>query len=188
MFSEKWSNNTFPSSIPARKNAEVVWIPVGAQGTLVIIGGALNRDTVVYRTDVTPEQETMGPLFVQTVDLYDIANDKWYTQPTSGDIPRATSEFCTVVAPSQDGKSFQVSPRCSCLKRIPHVLSSIHSRARGWAVDLDLRLWRLGRLYKHPNEDECIGERVCAIATVVCVDKGVRRGGCESREEGPSVP
>ncbi|RPA94702.1 hypothetical protein L873DRAFT_1404769 [Choiromyces venosus 120613-1] len=108
MGSEKWDNRTIPSGIPARKNAEVVWLPVGSQGTLVVIGGALNRDSVRFRTDITDEQKTMGQSFVDNVHLYDIANDKWYTQQTSGDKPPATSEFCTVYAPSQDGKSFQI--------------------------------------------------------------------------------
>ncbi|CUS13322.1 unnamed protein product [Tuber aestivum] len=109
MGSEKWDNKTIPSGVPARKNAEVVWLPVGSQGTLVVIGGALNRDLVYYRTDVTDEQKTMGQAFVDNVHLYDIANDKWYTQQTSGDDkPPATSEFCTSYAASQDGKSFQI--------------------------------------------------------------------------------
>jgi hypothetical protein len=127
MGSETWSNKTFPSSIPARKNAEVVWLPVGTQGTLVVVGGALNRDLVRYRTDVTTEQTTQGMAFVEKVHLYDISNDKWYTQPTTGDNPGPTSEFCTVVAPSQDGKSFQVNPRSCGFK---NSLSLIRSHKR----------------------------------------------------------
>ncbi|PWW76820.1 hypothetical protein C7212DRAFT_344289 [Tuber magnatum] len=109
MGSEKWDNKTIPSGIPARKNAEVVWLPIGLQGTLVVIGGALNRDLAPYRSDITDEQKTMGQSFIDNVHLYDIANDKWYTQKTSGDDkPPATSEFCTSYAASQDGKSFQI--------------------------------------------------------------------------------
>ena len=109
MGSEKWDNRTFPSSIPARKSAEVVWLPIGSLGTLVVIGGALNHELMNYGANVTDEQRTMGKYFVDNVHLYDIANDKWYTQQTSGDNPPATSEFCTSYAASQDGKSFQVS-------------------------------------------------------------------------------
>ncbi|KAG0126675.1 hypothetical protein HOY82DRAFT_614554 [Tuber indicum] len=109
MGSEKWDNKTIPSSIPARKNAEVVWLPVGSQGTLVVIGGALNHDLIRLRFDITDEQKTMGKSFVDNVHLYDVAKDKWYTQQTSGDDkPPATSEFCTSYAASQDGKSFQI--------------------------------------------------------------------------------
>jgi len=110
MGSEKWYNNTFPSSIPARKSAEVVWLPIGSQGTLVIIGGALNHEIMGFGSNITDEQRTVGKSFVDNVHLYDIAHDKWYTQQTSGDDrPPATSEFCTSYAASQDGKSFQVS-------------------------------------------------------------------------------
>jgi len=112
MSSEKWDNKTFPSSIPARKSAEVVWLPIGLLGTLVIIGGALNHELMGFGSNITNEQRTMGQSFVDNVHLYDIANDKWYTQQTSGDgdnRPPATSEFCTSYAASQDGKSFQVS-------------------------------------------------------------------------------
>jgi hypothetical protein len=54
------------------------------------------------------ELESQAQKFMEEVSIYDIANDKWYTQPTSGDIPPSTAEFCTVVASSQDGASHQV--------------------------------------------------------------------------------
>ncbi len=36
---EKWSNKTLPSSIKSRANPEVVWVPIGSQGILVVLGG-----------------------------------------------------------------------------------------------------------------------------------------------------
>jgi hypothetical protein len=45
---------------------------------------------------------------MRQVHVYDIANDKWYTQQTDGDIPPPTTEFCSVVASSQDEASHQV--------------------------------------------------------------------------------
>lgn len=38
---EKWSNMTLPPKIKGRSNAEVVWVPVGKQGILVVLGGVL---------------------------------------------------------------------------------------------------------------------------------------------------
>lgn len=46
---EKWSNTTLPERIKGRSNSEVVWVPVGKQGILVVLGG------VVY-----PEWATNG--------------------------------------------------------------------------------------------------------------------------------
>lgn len=39
--SEKWTNSTLPSNIKPRANPEVVWVPVGEQGILVVLGGAV---------------------------------------------------------------------------------------------------------------------------------------------------
>ncbi len=39
--SEKWSNDTLPDKIKGRSNAEVVWVPVGKRGILVVLGGVV---------------------------------------------------------------------------------------------------------------------------------------------------
>ena len=43
---EKWKNTTLPDFIKGRANPEVVWLPVGAQGILVILGGVIYPDFV----------------------------------------------------------------------------------------------------------------------------------------------
>jgi hypothetical protein len=48
-FSEVWTNKTLNPDVKPRANAEVVWVPVGEQGILVVLGG------VTY-----PEWETAG--------------------------------------------------------------------------------------------------------------------------------
>ncbi|KAF4778696.1 kelch repeat protein [Colletotrichum scovillei] len=59
---EKFSNKTLlPSSIKARANPEVVWVPVGAEGILVVLGGA-----------------SESPAFMETIDIYDVAGDKCF--------------------------------------------------------------------------------------------------------------
>lgn len=78
MDSETWSNRSMPSSILPRKSAELVWLPVGAQGTLVAIGGSVNRDGYQYRMDLYNDYRVKGQSFVDNVHLYDIANDQWY--------------------------------------------------------------------------------------------------------------
>jgi hypothetical protein len=39
--SETWQNITLPSNIQGRANPEVVWVPVGPHGILVVIGGVV---------------------------------------------------------------------------------------------------------------------------------------------------
>lgn len=77
MRSEKWTNDTLPSDITPRKSAELVWLPVGEQGMLVALGGALNWAGKALYTDPVEEQRVKGREFVENVHLYDIANDKW---------------------------------------------------------------------------------------------------------------
>lgn len=43
---EKWKNVTLPDFIKGRANPELVWVPVGAQGILVALGGVVYPDFV----------------------------------------------------------------------------------------------------------------------------------------------
>lgn len=43
-----------------------------------------------------------------TVSVYDIANQTWYEQPTSGDAPPQLTQGCAVVASAQDGSSHNI--------------------------------------------------------------------------------
>jgi hypothetical protein len=39
--SETWTNTSLPANVSARAGAQVVWVPVGAQGLLVVLGGVI---------------------------------------------------------------------------------------------------------------------------------------------------
>ncbi|KAL2255001.1 hypothetical protein VTK26DRAFT_4388 [Humicola hyalothermophila] len=43
-----------------------------------------------------------------TIDIYDVASGEWYRQPTSGGGPGQRTRGCAVVAPAQDGSSFNI--------------------------------------------------------------------------------
>ncbi|BCR85811.1 uncharacterized protein ACHE_21269A [Aspergillus chevalieri] len=45
---------------------------------------------------------------MENISVYDIANDEWYTQQSTGDIPRWRMSGCSVVAPAQDLSSFSI--------------------------------------------------------------------------------
>jgi hypothetical protein len=55
--SPEWTNTTLPSNIKGRANPEVVWVPVGEQGILVVIGGVTYPDWAnVLRKSENPAQ------------------------------------------------------------------------------------------------------------------------------------
>jgi hypothetical protein len=106
-----WHNYTLPTSVPGRANAEIVWIPVSKQGILVAIGGVIFPSYAnVNQTDnpaQTLESEQQSPAFMSTVAVYDVANQVWYEQETSGP-PGQLTQGCAVVASAQDGSSHNI--------------------------------------------------------------------------------
>ena len=40
--SEKWANQTLPTSVPGRANPEIAWVPVSKQGVLIAMGGSVD--------------------------------------------------------------------------------------------------------------------------------------------------
>ncbi|KOS23271.1 RING finger protein B [Escovopsis weberi] len=111
----KWSNKTLPSEIRARSNAAVVWVPVGGQGILVVIGGTTFPDWAdVSRKSYNESQsKILDAAFMQTIDIYDVESDTWYQQSTnngghSRPTPSARSRGCAVVAPASDFSSINI--------------------------------------------------------------------------------
>ncbi|KAI5463824.1 hypothetical protein BGZ63DRAFT_403091 [Mariannaea sp. PMI_226] len=107
--SEVWTNKTLPKSVQGRSNAEVVWVPVGKEGILVVLGGAVYPEWAGYfgASDNKSASEKQSPKFMSAIDIYDIANDKWYQQPTE-DGPGTRARGCAVVAPASDHSSFNI--------------------------------------------------------------------------------
>lgn len=107
---EKWANKTLPEKIQGRSNAEVVWVPVGEQGILVVIGGAVYPYWAGGGTPVSPDEDAAkeeGPKFMSTIDIYDIANDEWYQQNAT-DSPGARARGCAVLGVASDSSSFNI--------------------------------------------------------------------------------
>ncbi|PHH92811.1 hypothetical protein CDD83_4970 [Cordyceps sp. RAO-2017] len=106
---EKWSNATLPKDIKGRSNAEVVWVPVGRQGILVVLGGVVYPEwaTIIHQSENKAASEKESPEFMRVIDIYDIAGDKWYKQPTQAG-PGTRSRGCAVVAPAADYSSFNI--------------------------------------------------------------------------------
>ncbi|KAH9908591.1 hypothetical protein F4778DRAFT_353408 [Xylariomycetidae sp. FL2044] len=106
---EKWSNKTLPSEIPSRANPSVVWVPVGEQGILVVLGGVSfpNYNNPTFKSQNEAQSEKDGPTYMSNVGIYDIANDIWYQQPTVA-APSQLALGCAVVAPAQDFSSYNI--------------------------------------------------------------------------------
>ncbi|KAH0536463.1 hypothetical protein FGG08_006676 [Glutinoglossum americanum] len=109
MRSEKWANSTLPDGVRGRANAELAWVPVTTQGVLLAIGGVIYPEDLHFPTSQQLfESGNVSPGFMKQIAIYDINNRKWYTQDTTGDIPGALTQFCSVVASAKDGSSHSV--------------------------------------------------------------------------------
>lgn len=108
-FHQTWTNTTLPPHIQGRANPEVVWVPVGEQGILVVLGGVTFPQWVTAdQTSSDPSaSEKESPVFMQTIDVYDIANDVWYQQPANN-TPGTRTRGCAVVASASDLSSFNI--------------------------------------------------------------------------------
>ncbi|OTB00070.1 hypothetical protein M426DRAFT_75990 [Hypoxylon sp. CI-4A] len=107
--SEVWTNTTLPSGIPSRANPSMVWVPVGEQGILVVLGGVTYpeyENTTRISSNETQSRKD-SPAFMSNIDIYDIAGDKWYQQPTVGSPPQLT-KGCAVVGTASDRSSFNI--------------------------------------------------------------------------------
>ncbi|KAK3996151.1 RING finger protein B [Cladorrhinum sp. PSN332] len=104
-----WTVKPLPSFIQGRANPEVVWVPIGAKGILVAIGGVVDPDYLYANMKSRNEANSRAtsPQFMSTIDIYDIANDQWLQQSTTGG-PRQLTRGCAVVAPAQGGSSFNI--------------------------------------------------------------------------------
>ncbi|KAG9236167.1 hypothetical protein BJ875DRAFT_372696 [Amylocarpus encephaloides] len=114
---EVWNNDTLPTTVPGRANAEIVWVPVGTRGILVAIGGVINPSfaTVSQSLRGIPgaqiQSQRTSPTFMSTVSVYDIASKTWYEQNTTNSTsgrPGQLTQGCTVLASAQDGSSHNI--------------------------------------------------------------------------------
>lgn len=96
-----WTIPALPNGIRSRTRAMVNWIPVGSQGMLVVVGGALNP--IDLMNSFQPwDNNTMeqGNNFTQEILLYDIASTRWFVQDIKegSSFPTRLTQACSVVA------------------------------------------------------------------------------------------
>ncbi|KAF3072173.1 Kelch repeat-containing protein [Trichoderma lentiforme] len=104
---ETWSNKS--TTAKGRASPALVWVPVGAKGILVALGGVVfpYYDIATARSDNATASKSQSPTFMRVIDVYDVASGKWYTQPTA-DGPSARARGCAVVATASDSSSYNI--------------------------------------------------------------------------------
>lgn len=96
------------AEIESRAGAELLWLPIGVQGALVLIGGVSMLSNVLPTAVNT--NSTDNTRFMSTVSIYDIASNRWFNQPTkaSAQYPPQSARFCAVTAIAQDQSSYNI--------------------------------------------------------------------------------
>ncbi|KAH6610556.1 hypothetical protein Trco_000576 [Trichoderma cornu-damae] len=106
---QTWSNKTLPSTVKGRASPELVWVPVGAKGVLVALGGVVFPEyaNATHVSQNAKASESQSPDFTRVIDVYDVAGDEWYAQTTVGG-PGTRARGCAVVATASDSSSFNI--------------------------------------------------------------------------------
>ncbi|KAL7787506.1 hypothetical protein V8C37DRAFT_263037 [Trichoderma ceciliae] len=106
---ETWSNKTLTGQAKGRASSALVWVPVGAKGILVALGGVVFPEyaNATHQSQNAKASESQSPDFMRVIDVYDVAGDKWYTQPTV-DGPSTRARGCAVAATASDSSSFNI--------------------------------------------------------------------------------
>ncbi|KFY77754.1 hypothetical protein V499_02931, partial [Pseudogymnoascus sp. VKM F-103] len=110
---EVWKNETIKSIVPGRASPEMVWVPVGKNGLLVVIGGVVDPVFANASFSLTAERmansQLKSPAFITTVSVYDVESKTWFQQDTTGGPAKtAWTQGCTVVASAPDGSSHNI--------------------------------------------------------------------------------
>ncbi|RMZ78323.1 hypothetical protein DV738_g3952, partial [Chaetothyriales sp. CBS 135597] len=92
------SNTTGYDSI-GRAEGVMVAIPASAAGILVYFGG------VSFPSSNSTEEVAMD---MSQIILYEVADNKWYTQTATGDIPANRRKFCAGVTWAEDQSSYNI--------------------------------------------------------------------------------
>ncbi|KAI0387486.1 hypothetical protein F5Y04DRAFT_5244 [Hypomontagnella monticulosa] len=106
---EAWTNATLQPGTNSRANPSVVWVPVGEQGILVVIGGVTYANYTEFdQLSPNPAQSRKDASgFMHNIDIYDIASKKWYQQPADG-APPGLAMGCAVLGTAADYSSFNI--------------------------------------------------------------------------------
>lgn len=72
---ETWANTTLPKAIKGRSNAEVVWVPVGKEGILVVLGGVVYPEWAGQSGKSADKDASVSRIFAFSFHAVWCAND-----------------------------------------------------------------------------------------------------------------
>ncbi|KAK4956141.1 hypothetical protein LTR66_013363 [Elasticomyces elasticus] len=96
MIANSWTNHSGPDTTP-RAEGVMLYIPASDSGMLVYFGGVQ-----------TPYGAGNGSWSGKQIYLFDIANDKWYMQTATGQVPDMRRRFCAGATWAQDQSSYNI--------------------------------------------------------------------------------
>jgi Kelch motif len=178
-----WTNSSLTTNNPnvlTRADAGLVWIPTSTQGILIAIGGVRYSDELLSNAFTTSDYNSdidSDAAFMQSLPVYDIANDAWYVQTISGtDHPPALGQFCSVVVSAKDSSSYEI-----------YIYGGTNSLDHGTPPQLSDDVWVLSvpsftwtKVYPGNNDQARFGH-VCATPypnQMFVVGGGGYDGGC----------
>lgn len=100
-----WTNETHTNGYDDKLtfDSRMEYVPnFGSKGVLVVLSGRVFQNQSSYN-----DNETTLAGF-STVDIYDVAAEKWYSQDTQGAIPPEVTDFCSVGMQAEDGASYEM--------------------------------------------------------------------------------
>lgn len=91
-------NSTGPQDMVPRAEGAMVYIPAGDAGLLVYFGGVqlANGDSKVSGAPMSD------------IQIYDVGNEKWYSETATGDVPEDRRRFCAGAAWADDRSSYNI--------------------------------------------------------------------------------
>lgn len=97
------------SSFEPRAQAELLWLPFGHRGALVLIGGTASPADI-FPAGSASALPNKPNNFMTLIHIYDIAAARWYEQSVNmdGSVPPQTVSFCAVSAVARDKSSYNI--------------------------------------------------------------------------------
>lgn len=100
-----WTELPLPPFVPPRADAVLSWVPVGAHGIVIVIGGVPFPASLDSNCDVSDYPQAANnsnaAQFMTSLSIFDVASQTWYSQETNGNAsPPPLAQACAVVATS----------------------------------------------------------------------------------------
>ncbi|KAE9364056.1 hypothetical protein N431DRAFT_489847 [Stipitochalara longipes BDJ] len=174
------SNVSVPSYIGPRMNGAMIYVPVGSQGVLVLIGGQTTDNPTPYGIGIQNANAGNTNINNSFVDIFDVETGYWFRQETFGvpDIPPGRSDICTILVTAEDKSSFNIFMIAGV-----ETYNSVIAYEDMWVLTLPTFQWvkvhtRPGGIYGHTCH--AVGENLLVIGGMQTTDTGGNVRNCST--------